>query len=238
MAYGYRRNNNYRRTYRNNRYVKKAKGGKTKELVDGSKQTWMSAGIRSMPYVLKSLSMLKSLVNAEPKFVDTVSTGVAFANTMTYVRLTSIAQGTTDSTRVGNKILLKDLLIRWTCSINTAATGNNIVRIILFVDKQTEGALPINPDPLATANADAPLSMDESKRYVIIRDWHYVLNTTTFQSTAKKHYKILNFHCDFDGTGSTIGDAKENQIYLGFITSAASNFPSLSYYARVKYFDS
>lgn len=229
-----------RRTYRrrnNRRVMKKTRGGKTKQFVDGKQNMYIKAGTAAIPYLIKSVGLLKSLINTEPKFVDTTFTTAVLGTTLLYSRLTAIAGGTTDSQRIGNKILLKDLFIRFTIVMNTAATST-IYRVLLFVDKEADGASPTSPTPLAAASTEAPLDMDESKRFVIIRDQYIPLSINGNRQIGRKIFATLNFHCDFDGTGSGIADAKQNQLYLAFISSDNTNQSTVSAYSRVKYYDS
>lgn len=232
---GYPQRRRFRKT--NNRRIKKTKGGRTKQLVDGRTNMYIRNGVAAIPYLIKSVGLMKSLINTEPKFIDSTFTTAVLGTTVLYSRLTAIAGGTTDSQRIGNKVLLKDVFIRYTIVMNAAATST-IYRVLLFVDKETDGASPTSPQPLQTATTESPLSMDFSKRFVMIRDQYIPLSINGSRQVGKKIYGILNFHCEFDGTGTGIADAKENQIWLAFLSSDNTNQSTVSAYARVKYYDS
>lgn len=233
----YRRNNRTYNNNRNKRYIRKQRGGRTKDFVDGKQQRMIQAGITSIPYLIKSVGLLKSLINTEPKFLDTTFTSTVLGTTVLYSRLTAIGQGLTDSSRIGNKILLKDVFIRYTIVMNSAA-ATTMYRAILFVDKETDGASPTSPSPLALNSTESPIDMDESKRFVIIRDQYIPLSINGDRVCGEKIYSELNFHCEFDGTGNGIGDAKENQIWLAFLSSDNTNQSTVNAYSRIKYYDS
>lgn len=230
----------YKKRYykkKNNRKIKKTKGNKVKQLVDGQYQQYIDAGVSAIPYLIKSVGMLKSLVNSEPKYVDTSATVTTVGTTMQYGRLTGIAQGDLDTNRIGNKILLKDVLLRFYVIMNATAT-NQIFRCMLIVDKEADGASPTSPQPLQTNDVNSPISMDYSKRFVIIKTWHLDCSINGNRGMNGKCYKELNIHCDFDGAGSGIGDAKENQLYFAYMSSDNTLQGTVAYYGRVKYYDS
>lgn len=220
----------------NRRYIRTSRGGRTKRMVDGHLGPYIRAGLNAMPYVLRTISTLKSLINTEPKYIDVSSAVNPSSAAMVYTRLTPIAQGTTDITRIGNKILLKDIVLRMRVTINGAASATS-VRVILFCFKTCNGSDP-GVNILAGASTEAPLNLDFSKDIVVIRDFSIPLSINGTRDQHRKSYNILNFHCDFDGTSSNIGDAKQNQIYLGYLSNEPTNTPSLAFYSRVKYYDS
>lgn len=232
---GYQRRKNYSR--RGRRYIRTGRGGRTKQLVDGHTDRYIRAGVNAIPYLVKSVGLMKSLINTEPKFVDNLATVTTLGTTMLYVRITNPAQGTTDQTRIGNKILLKDVLVRFNMRMNTTPSFITY-RVLLFVDKEFDAVITTSPFPLQTGNTQAPLNMDLSKRYVIIKDWFFTLSNINQNSVVKKVYKLLNFHCEFDGATANDTDAKQNQLLLGFISSDNTNLSTMSYYTRVKYYDS
>lgn len=224
---------NYRR--RSRRKFKTTVGGRTKKLVDGKVGPYVAMGVAAIPYILRTLRTLKSFQNTEGKFVD-VATSSTISTTMTYLRLTEIAQGITDQTRIGNKILLKDLSVRLRFIQNSSATATAI-RWVMFVDKECDGALPAAPLPLAASSTEAMNNMDFSKRFVTIKTGVIDLSINGNREATRKIYQKLNFHCDYDGAGSAVADAKENQIYIGFISSEATNTPTYNIYSRLKFYD-
>lgn len=235
---GYKRPYTTRRPIRRRKMIKKVRGGQTKKLVDGPSagNSLISTGISAIPYLVKSVGLLKSLINTEAKFNDLAATVTTLGTTVQYARLTGMANGTDDKSRLGNKVLLKDITLRFTVTKNVVPQ-NQTFRIILFVDKECDGALPISPNPLQTAQTCSPLHMDFSKRFVIIKSWTMALNLSANSQQYVKYYKELNIHCEYDGSTNAIGDAKENQVYLAYFSNDNVNQGTIDFYSRVKFYD-
>ena len=92
---------------------------------------------------------------AEHKFLDTGltgtfdTTGEVLPGGGTSTGLNLIAQGTTESNRVGRKCVITKILIRG--HVTTASTeANNIIRMLLVLDKQANGAYPAYADVLTS----------------------------------------------------------------------------------------
>lgn len=224
-----------RRSRGGRRYIRKNKGGRTKQLVDGRYSGFIQAGVRAMPYVLNSIKMLKQLVNSEEHYRD-----VQFNNTFTTAGdiqlLSGIAQGDTDITRSGNKVLFKDIIFRANVNASSVPSATT-ARIIMFVDKECDGSNPTVAQVLQQASVHSPLNMDFSKRFVVLKDWLFGYSNVGILERVVKTYKTLNFHGFYDGTTVTVTDCKENQIFILFISDAATNAPGYSFWSRIKFYD-
>lgn len=227
------------RRFRRDRFIKKQAGGKAKAIIDGHKAGFVSTNPRqAIPYLLKSVNFMKNQINSEYKYIDTVTTLSSVVNTGTVTYLSGIAQGVTDITRVGNKILIKDILVRLQLEINSTP-ANATTRIIFFASRQVNGVLPTIAEVLQSASQLSPLNRDNTKQYVILKD--YLLSNITNTETdklVKKFYKIVNWHAFYDGTSAVIGDAEENHLFFLAISDVATNGPELVVDARIKFYDS
>lgn len=235
---GYRRRG-YRRSYRGGgRLLKKTAGGKAKEIIDGHKAGWVSSGMKAIPYLVKTVGFLRNMINAEYKYIDTVTTVSPVANTGTVTYLSGIAQGVTDITRIGNKILFKDIMWRMQASINDTAL-TSALRIIVFSARQVNGVLPTVAEVLQTVSQLAPLNRDNTKQYVIIKDYLWSLNFANDSETKiVKGYHVLNYHANYDGATAAIGDAEENHLFMLCISDDATNGPVFTFDCRIKFYDS
>lgn len=140
------------RRFRRDRFIKKQAGGKAKAIIDGHKAGFVSTNPRqAIPYLLKSVNFMKNQINSEYKYIDTVTTLSSVVNTGTVTYLSGIAQGVTDITRVGNKILIKDILVRLQLEINSTP-ANATTRIIFFASRQVNGVLPTIAEVLQSAS--------------------------------------------------------------------------------------
>lgn len=220
---------------RGGRFIRKSKGGRTKQLVDGRYNGYIKAGVAAMPYVIKSIRMLKQLVNSEEHYKD-FQFNNTFSTTGDIQLMSGIAIGDTDITRSGNKVLFKDLVFRGNVNASNLST-NTTVRMILFIDKECDGVTPTVTQLLQQASVHSPLNMDFSKRFVILKDQLMSFSNVGTLERVFKTYKVLNFHGFYDGSTVAIADCKENQIFSLFISDTTVNNPGYSYWARIKYYD-
>lgn len=230
-------NTRYKYRARKGGYLKKTKGGYFKQLVDGQKNPYIKAGITSIPYLIKSVGLLKSLVNSEYKYIDSGTVGITFNNTGTVSYLTDVAQGLGDEDRIGNTILLKDIIFRCEIAMNATASATS-VRVILFCDKETDGTSPTVTQVLETASYLSPLNQDSSKRFVVLHDIGFSMSIYNNRIISDKFYKELNIHTRYDGSGATVADARQNQIFLLTISNEVTNVPTINYNSRIKFYDS
>jgi len=206
---------------------------------------------------------LKSLVHKEVKkdvetkqhtdgFTYTACYG-AIAGTITD-HITDIAQGVTDTTRVGDELTLKHIQVRGTV-FNGATNNTNDIRIIIFQYKNSDNT-PIMDNLLqnsiisgATRSAYSARAQDFMNEYVVLFDkvWHTEIGipgaTNTGTSGQYSHY--VNFTVPLKYAKKKIQyeaatNAAVNGIYvmvIGSQASGASN-PTCALQWAVSYTDS
>lgn len=227
----------FRRRFRrrSRRFIPTGPVNPGKRMVDGTATKWISTGVRAIPYLIKTVRMMKGLINSELHYLDTTETdNVSSSGDIS--GLTLMATGDTDVTREGNKILAHDVYVRGYAQIHTSAL-QSIVRIILFVDKECDGVAPTVANVLQTTSYLSPLNQNFSKRFVVLHDRSMALNDTGENSKPFKFYVKVPFHIHYDGTSANITDAKENQIFLLLISNESTNTPVVNWYARFKWYD-
>lgn len=228
----------YRRSRRRSRRAMRPRRQATwKSMVGIGKQLY-SQYRGPIGYAIKGVNMLKNLVNAESKFLDTTISTSPDATTGSVVPLTLVAQGTTDITRVGNSILCKDLTMRLQLIINASATATS-VRYIIFLDKQNAaGTAPTVANLLQSVGVNQPLNRDNADRFVVMKTGTVDLSINGARVRTMKIYKDLSrLHVKYDGTTAAQSDAAERQLYIAFVSSEATNFPSVTGVARVHFYD-
>lgn len=210
------------------RYVKRYR-----RRVYRKRQSGWAGTIRN---VVKTVGFLKSVVNAEKKFIDTgvVSNVINNAGTMFY--LSGVAQGTDQSTRNGNSIKYVQQFIRGSMVISPSA-NTSIVRMILFKDNDNQGAVPTAADLLANADVNGQLSQFNGKRFTIIRDKCYSLDINNRRTLTYKFFMKGGFHIKYGGSSATVSSQKENGIFLFIITNESTNLPSITYNSRIRFID-
>jgi len=181
----------------------------------------------------------------ELKFVESGTTLTASGSTFTAPGATTLmnglANGSDASTRIGRKVVLKSLYVRWSYSLAATSVGGSPARIIIFFDKQANAFAPNNTDVLAASEFNRPNNLSNRDRFITLYD--HITPTVSANgeySVAGSCYKKLNLETIFNqGTAGTIGDITSGSIYIMFaqngkITTAE---PTLTWYGRIRYSD-
>jgi len=179
----------------------------------------------------------------ELKAIDTAVT-VQVNSTGEFNLLNGCVQGTDFDNRVGRKILIKSIYIRGRvqteASTGALTTGTNtpaqLVRMIVFVDAQANGAAPTATQLLVTAQAGSQLNLDNRERFRVLIDKQWSLDPVVYNNTATqsvvaasnqmrtiKKYKKCNIETIYNaGVAGTIGDIASNSLYMFWIGSGAA----------------
>ena len=180
----------------------------------------------------------------ELKFIDTQITTNPVVNSITFatgVLLNGIANGSDASTRIGRKVTIKSLLLRWSVKLDPTTTGGGNLRILIVYDKQANAVAPAITDILLTNDFHSPNNLSNRDRFVTICD--VVTDPIAVQgeySAADVVYKKLNLEEMFNaGSAGTIGDITSGSIYFfvaqnGGMLIAAPDFRAD---ARIRYTD-
>lgn len=183
----------------------------------------------------KGVKMLKGLVNTEKHYLDTaISTATSSAGSVTLI--SGVAQGDDVNNRQGNSVLGKSMYCSYSIARNAANTNvANNVRIVVFKDLSNIGTTPTVGDILASASVIAPLNVDHTSRYQILRDDRIALTLNGSGSRFSKHYIRVNDHLKF--TGSLATDVYTNALYVLVITDQASSQPTFDANYRFGFYD-
>lgn len=192
---------------------------------------------------------------AQKKYLDTaqVQNSIATAGTVC-TSFCLVPQGTTDVTRIGNKIKICNLDMKFALSLDdetsptTAVTSANI-RMIVYIDKQTNGAAAAVTDVLTSATIGSFRNMDTVDRFKILWDKNFNLTPRTayYNSTGnerhvgvgaffwKKKRWNLDLPVHYSSTTGAITELKSNNIGCIVITDLANCNMNLN--TRIKYYD-
>ncbi len=160
--------------------------------------------------------------------VDLDDAVIAAAGTVT-PSINLIAQGVTESTRVGRKCTLKRIGWKYTIELPEAdavATPNasDLTRIIMFLDKQCNGATAAVTDILETADFQSFNNLANSGRFRILMDKVVTLNHMTLASdgaglvsssnrlASGSFYKTCNIPLEFSATTGAITEIRSNNV--------------------------
>jgi len=155
----------------------------------------------------------------ELKFCDNaVSTALVLgvATFSTAQLLITIAQGADASNRIGRKVTVKSLLMRWGIKLGVTSTQGCCVRILVVYDKQANATAPAITDVLLLDEFYSPNNLSNRDRFVTIFD-HITppISSGGDASVNDVLYKRLNLETIYNtGTDAAIGSISSGSIYL------------------------
>lgn len=231
----------YKKNYKKRTY-KKRPVNRTKRLVTGQTQPTfleqIASGAGAVANVAKAVLPIVAAINTEMKFHDSALVVVPVLGTPTISCLNQIAQGTNESDRIGNSILLKDMNFRYQILANYTTEQQNMVRLVFFVDKHQAGTAPTFASIFqTTSNFQSSFNKDFTDRYAILKDKYFVLSSGGNRVLQGKFYKALPFHTRFLGASNSSVDLGNNSVYVLWWSAYAVNGPSISWYNRLNFTD-
>lgn len=186
----------------------------------------------------------------ELKFLDTALgfTNIAATGTITSPTFIIIPQGVTQSGRVGRQVTLKSVHISGFIELrdNTGVTSaSNRVRMIVYLDKQCNGATATVTGLISTTDVDSFRNLQETNRFVFLSDKLYTLNATGSDGTStleyQKSFKVnanVNIPVEYSGTTGVLTEIRSNNLGIMLIAdSAPTNATRVQYITRVRYTD-
>lgn len=186
---------------------------------------------------------------AEKKFLDTAIASTSISNTgIVFNSVNLIPQGTTDVTRIGNKVNVTNFNMHLTLQLPNQAIATPFsekVRMIAFVDKQANGAAAVVTDILETANIHSFRNLDNTDRFQILKDEITHLDIQAVNPTVPSNAinqetvginKKMNLPLHFSGTTGAITELRSNNIGFLFI-SLTGTIATVEGTARVKFVD-
>ena len=180
----------------------------------------------------------------ELKFIDTnASTAVTFAVSTfaTGVLLNGCAQGSDATTRIGRKLVMKSLLLRYSWNMASTSTGGSPVRIIVVYDKQANATAPAITDVLVADSFIGQNNLNNRDRFVILCDQISApIGAQSDSSVGGVIYKKINLETMFNaGSAGTIGDITSGSVYLFVAQTAGIGIanPSFTWRARIRFQD-
>lgn len=190
----------------------------------------------------------------EKKFFDT-DLSTAFGTTAAVIdSICKIPQGIAGDERIGRKITITKLKIRYTISLPAQVDSNNldsgdVARVIFFIDKQTNGSAALGADILKTnTKFQSYRLLSNVGRFVILMDKMHTLNYLTMLSEggtssqftnltfAEYHFnKSLNLPIEFSGVVGAITELQSGNI--GVMVISKTGKAEFNGHTRIRYAD-
>ncbi len=170
--------------------------------------------------------------------------------------LNVIPQDVTEKTRVGRKVSIKSIMWRgafFTTALSNSATVQNseVVRVIIYLDKQCNGATAAVTDILETAGFQSYRNLSNSARFVTLMDKTFnvlpeppcgtgAVNDQGQRTTNKSFYKKCDIKLEYDDSAQTgaIGTIRSNNIGMMIISRTAATNVGMSGKVRMRFSDS
>lgn len=192
-------------------------------------------------------------VRVEEKFHDIEVTQASISNTgVVFNSLALIAQGVDEDERIGRSVCLKSMHLRGQCTlpeVNGAATpgDSDLMRMIVFIDKQANGATAGVTDLLAAADVNRFNNLNNKSRFRILKNLVVPMNYGTaggvagnvIQSQVLRKIKLdipLNLVIEYSGGTGAITEVKSNNV--GILLISGAGVVSLTSHVRVRFTDS
>ena len=170
-----------------------------------------------------------------------VSAGTVFSS------LNLVAQGTGENNRIGNKMTVRNVNIYGLANMDdqgTGAFGSGNLRVILFIDKQCNGASAAVLDILETATLTSFRNMDQLDRFTILKDKVFPVPCRAANAlhtdTGNRYWKMskkCNVDIQYSSTTGVITEVKSNNIGLLYISDNAAVNAGNPANVRIKYTD-
>lgn len=172
----------------------------------------------------------------ELKFFDsshvdgTVSVTGSIANSINLV-----SQGIAENQRIGRKIVIRAINMRWFYNLQFQQDqpdigGGDTLRIIVFMDKQANGATALVTDILETAQIESYRNLANKNRFEVLMDRKYTLNrmiavtdgtNTSTTPLLQKHdqwSKKVNIPIEYDSTAGAITEIRSYNVGILYIS--------------------
>lgn len=158
-----------------------------------------------------------------------------------------VPQGTTQSERIGRMIMIKKILLKYQLVLPNStdmSETSDVIRVILYMDKQCNGATATVADILQSASFQAFRALDNSKRFTILMDRTEALTTpcAAGNGTAndsgrvlrfKRFYKNCSIPIEYNSTTGAITEIRSNN--LGILTISSKGVGGFSGTVRIRY---
>lgn len=197
----------------------------------------------------KTVTVLKS--NMEMKALDNTlsSDTVSATGGIKLDSVCKIAQGTDENERIGRKIVLKKLLMRYVVNLyngTDAANTDDGVRVIVYLDKQANGATATVTNILNSASYTSFNNLSNKDRFTILYDettdisatagaWNGTANVFGAHGITKTMFKEVNIPIQFSDTLGAITELRSNNVGVLLISDNGNiNFKGT---LRVRYVD-
>jgi hypothetical protein len=156
--------------------------------------------------------------------------------------LSGIAQGVTQSTRIGDSIKCTNMRIDYTLLANSVA-GFNGTRIIILRDLMNTGSTPAFADVLQDTSSSALINVSPylstiADRFEVLYDVVHAQSYVSADAFVHKRIGLgISDHVLYQGTGATVASCWQGNIFLLINTDQNVNGPKLTMSSLMNFID-
>lgn len=189
-------------------------------LLNVSQQLARSANQPPLPRPQRGLRFQVNSPNVERKNIDvggpaTIAVAFGSAAWSAGTLLNTVAQGTTANQRVGRKITMLSLQIRYAVALGATSTGGSPIRFKVVYDKQSNGVAPAITDILTVDTFTAPNNLDNSDRFITLMDKvTEPISTGNNPSVSSIEKTTMSLETMFTGTAGAIANILSGSVYI------------------------
>lgn len=193
---------------------------------------------------LRLAKLALSKMNVEYKILNFQQTLANISSdSPTITNVSVMSQGDTNSTREGDQVKFTRMYARGNVFWNSTAGGVQTVRILVVVDKQTNGnqfTLPILLTDATVGDAlISPLNLQNKFRFTILKDIRLNLSEQRPVMSYKIWIPKMAYKVRYGGNAGTVADQNSYSISVVYVSNipAASNPPTITDFVRMRFVD-
>lgn len=185
-----------------------------------------------------------SMRRGELKFTDVgavVTLTAASTAFSTGNLLNGIVPGSGADQRIGRKIIMKSLMLRWFVTLGATSAQGSPIRILIIHDKQANAVAPAVTDILLTNEFLSVNNLSNRDRFTVLLDKITApIGTQNNFCIGGKKFKRFSLETIFNaGAAGTIGDITSGSVYL-FVAQAGNIITGnaqFNFRTRIRYTD-
>lgn len=175
---------------------------------------------------------------------------IAVGGTVSEQSIVDVAQGTAEDERIGRKCTIRSINWRFEIRLlnqaNTGAPGVDVIRVIMYLDKQCNGATATVTEILESNDYQSFNNLANKSRFRTLMDRTYALNLTaasgadataewTGTNLQDTFFKKVNIPIEFDSTTGAITEIRSNNI--GILLLSRAGLSDLNSKIRLRFSD-
>lgn len=184
------------------------------------------SSLRFQPNTVRSGAELKDLTLAAPLVITTATGAATWTAIAAPALLNGCVNGALPTNRIGRKIRMKSLDIRWTAAMGAAAAQGGQIRVAVIYDKQSNAALPTIAQIFQQNDFHSPMLLSNADRFIVLAAW--ICDPIDLQgnfSVSGHKYVKLDLEVIFNDTnGGTIADIQTGSVTI--MAANNGNFPT------------